>query len=53
MNNQEEKKPKEEFISYEEARVEKEPQQAETVSDKEVEATNDLLSPDENTLDRG
>jgi len=53
MKKQEETKPEEEFIAYEKARIEKKLDEAETVTDKEVEATNDLLSPDENTLDRG
>ncbi|WP_163307853.1 hypothetical protein [Dysgonomonas sp. 521] len=53
MKKQEQDKPDGEFIAYEEARIKKAPEAAERVTDKEVESSNELLSPDENTWDRG
>lgn len=43
----------EDFEGYENARIDKEDEAPKTVSDKEVEAANVLLNPDENTRDRG
>lgn len=51
MKKQEIEKPSEEFIPYEKARIEKEPDQSEIVTDNEVESVNELLSPDENSFD--
>jgi hypothetical protein len=53
MKKQEEDKPDGEFIAYEKARIKKGSDASEKVTDKEVESTNELLSPDENTWDRG
>lgn len=51
MKKQEIEKSSEEFIPYEEARIKKESDQSEIITDNEVESVNKLLSPDENSFD--
>ncbi|MBB4037021.1 hypothetical protein GGR21_002935 [Dysgonomonas hofstadii] len=45
-------KPEEDFVSYEEARIEKpETEATDNITDEEVEAANEILHPDDNSMD--
>ena len=45
-------KPEEEFVSYEEARIVKpESEKTDNITDKEIEAANEILHPDENSME--
>lgn len=47
MNN----KPNEEFVSYEEARIENNDKDPQEVSDKEVKTANKIINPDGHSMD--
>lgn len=52
MKKEETNKPEEEFVSYEEARIEKpETEATDNITDKEVESANKILHPDKNSMD--
>ncbi len=52
MKKQKEEKQKEEFISYEEARVDKGwDKNPKAVPDKDVEASIDRINPDDNSME--
>ncbi|MDU1889561.1 MAG: hypothetical protein E6767_02620 [Dysgonomonas sp.] len=53
MKEKDHKDLNEDFEGYEEARIEKPEEDPKTVGDKEVEAANKWINPDENTRDRG
>ncbi|WP_197027671.1 hypothetical protein [Prevotella sp. 10(H)] len=53
MENDKTYQSHEDFEGYEEARKDKDSAFPKQVSDKEVEAANDWINPDENTKDRG
>lgn len=46
-----EEKPDDDFIAYENARIEKDSDEVEDVSDKNVESVNEIINPDENSMD--
>jgi len=52
MKKKEIVKPGEEFVSYEEARIEKpETEATDNITDEEIESANEILYPDENSMD--
>ena len=51
MKKEETKKTEEEFVSYEEARIEKDIEDSEDITDEEVESANKILYPDKNSMD--
>lgn len=53
MENDREIKCKEEFISYEEARIDKEENIPVEANDEEINAATDLINRDEETRERG